>query len=36
MILPFRERLRELNPEYATFSSLTTLHVNLGNLRNLI
>ena len=35
MLIDFRERLRELNPDYCTFASLQTLQVNLGDLCNL-
>ncbi|CAG1065343.1 Antilisterial bacteriocin subtilosin biosynthesis protein AlbA [uncultured bacterium] len=35
MVAVFKERLRELDPGYATFEELQTLQVNLGNLCNL-
>ncbi len=35
MVLPFKERLQAINPEFETFESLQTLQVNLGNLCNL-
>lgn len=35
MVAAFKERLREIDPIYATFEGLQTLQVNLGNLCNL-
>ncbi len=35
MVLPFKDRLQAVNPEYETFANLQTLQVNLGNLCNL-
>lgn len=35
MVLSFKDRLQEVNPEYETFAGLQTLQVNLGNLCNL-
>lgn len=35
MVAAFKERLRELAPEYVTFEGLQTLQVNLGDLCNL-
>lgn len=35
MIVPFKERLLAINPEYETFANLQTLQVNLGDLCNL-
>lgn len=35
MIVPFKERLVAIDPDYETFQNLQTLQVNLGNLCNL-
>lgn len=35
MIVPFQQRLQEVNPNFETFENLLTLQVNLGNLCNL-
>lgn len=35
MVAAFKERIQEINPDYVTFESLSTVQVNLGDLCNL-